>query len=182
MSNVVGLSPCIKACYTLQGIHQAGVYRVSATKDPNCALFCDIERGATNPPTVEIMTLGVELFELRSRLMMTKVPQELIAEFNMQALVDNFVMQLLSDVKDVAIKLFSLDYSRTTPPSMVLQADLAGLREILADWMRTVDRTRTDHCYLNFFKMAELLPPQAPPSHRLLLQLPHLRGSPLTSA
>jgi RZ type zinc finger domain/AAA domain (dynein-related subfamily) len=126
---------------------------------------------SAGPVATRLHTEPLEyLMDLRSKLMMTEIPEELEQEMKITALVESFVLQLevLIEMRDELLGLYNAGHfdfqdSYTTRVRFVadglvsLQDRLVKLRDETARWRKLVRTARHGHFYLNYFTMREIL-------------------------
>lgn len=186
-------SPGIKSCYEIRDINQRGRFMLKATSQQSQVLYLEMkanmaaaadekQSGAdgaaaqTQEQTREQVqkqarTEPLEyLLDLRSKIMMTEVPEELEKEYQMSKLVDAFVSQLqvLIEMRDEVYELYALghfEYQEGWSACFEfslhglgeLQEELSALRVAKANWQSLVHSAREKYYFLNYFTMREIL-------------------------
>ena len=109
------------------------------------------------------------LLDLRSKILMTEVPEEMEREMGMARIVAAFVqqMQIVFDVRDQLHRLFTLGHPLYQRSTVKFVFTLDGAAALLAERQRLVDETqrwdalvaaaRAKFYFLNYFTMRELL-------------------------
>jgi hypothetical protein len=186
------VSPGIKSCYSLQEIKERGKFVFVASTDSNKVLSVEIsamsrssstgagtksalsavdESDASLPPGEGSRVESIEyLIDLRSKLLMTEIPQELEEQLNASVMIEAFVQQfqILCEMRDVLVRLctsghisYQDNYTKKIPFSLDglqrLQADYEELLEVNRQWGQTVKKACEKYYFLNFFTMREIL-------------------------
>ena len=117
-----------------------------------------------------LLTLSCPLPTDRSKLLMTEIPQELEEQLNMSEMLKAFMLQLelLIRMRDQLHDLFiaghfayQAGYEREFGFDMehgiaVLEKELERLSSASKNWKKTVQASRREYYFLNFYTMREI--------------------------
>ena len=165
-------SPGIKSCYDLKDILDRGTFVLSASATSSKIISLQLAAKGNVDVGENTSTESIDyLLDLRSKLLMTEIPQELEDEMQVREMVDAFVVQLqvLSELADTLASLciaghvsYQEDhYSEKFPFRLdglsPLQDLLSTLLQEQEAWAMEVKNMRKKYYYLNFFTMREIL-------------------------
>ena len=192
-------SPGIKSCYDLDEIRNDGVFVLKACGEKSLVLLLRlpnkkdtaVKAEAGEPePEVESSTEpeaetdaasgdaqyrweGAEYLEdLRSKLIMTDLPEEVEAEIpDLKEMIEKFSeqLQLLSDMRDALFELYTsghfafqggyeeLHHFKPTDGLPALQLSLKSLQFKIDEWNLTQQNARDQFYYLNYYTKREIL-------------------------
>lgn len=167
-------SPGIKSIYDLQELlHNHFILRAHSdiAKVLSIEVSKSVPGAAGTAPIAQVKEQSLEeLLDLRSKLLMTEVPEELENEMHASVMIESFVLQLqvLSSMSDLVATLHiagHVQYQNEFTERIIFTLDgLPGLQlaheelRVKADaWSKEVKRNRADFYYLNFFTMREIL-------------------------
>ncbi len=178
-------SPGIKACFDIRTISQKGQFLFRCGSDENKVLVLTYgtysseltdQKHADGQSSQNFIDESGRheplefLLDLRSKIMMTEIPEELDKQENMTAYVEAFVAQLqvLCEMRAALVQLYSAGHFRFQEGYTScykfkldglphLQDELANLEQERTRWESLVQASREQYYFLNYFTMRDLL-------------------------